>query len=323
MRYLIGVAGALCLFAFVSGHSAHVLDEAKEGDFPAWNTWKLACKGDWIHYDIGGMAGSKYEILDVADGKVSYVRISYDSKGKETNRHPLNLAWDRIRLPTAMPKAYKVEWRDDSDKVCGIDVKCRVARYTTKSDTGGEQLNELWYSADLPCGGMVKTIIAGSQTLTVNGFAFNGKSNRGEDGKPLTVADPMPRFYAKAGNESVYKISRNDKHLMYQRRTVSSTDADIAKYEVTACDAEGNVAENATKRQLEQARRTWHADYKDPVEKDVKLKVQAGEFTCNVYKADDLGAEVRTWISDGVIVKTVRTKDGEATVMELVKLTLK
>lgn len=324
-------ASAVCLLAllFVAFAAAQ---EPKEGDFPSWNTWKIACKGDWVEYAIGDKgvksAGVKYEILDVVEGVIKYTRTTFDDKGKETLSQPQNRVWNKVRLWFTPPTNQKVEWRDDTCEIVGVKLKCRVASWKVPKDAaegGGDLVTEYWYSAELPCGGIVKVVSDNVASVWVTGFAFNGKSNRGEDGKPLTATDPMPKFFATAGNVAVYKLMQGGQVVSFQKRTVISADADTSKYQVVRCEADGASIAGAAPLDREQTRKEWHNRYAKTVEeKDQKVKVDAGTFTCNQYRETDMGTTTDTWIGDGVIVRMV-SKDpkGVETTLELVKLTLK
>jgi hypothetical protein len=303
-------------------------EEPKEGDFPKWNTWKLACKGDWAEYAIGDegvrAVGVKYEILDVTNSQIKYVRKSLTKDG-EVNGNPIELTrtWDKIRFLSSPSVNQKMEWRDDSCEMLGSTLKCRVAYWSVKDVNGKDMVSEYWYSADIPCGGLVKVTSAGVMANWITGFAFNGKTQRNADGKAATATEPMPRFYAKAGNWAVYKIFRGEEVIGFQKRTVTASDADLAKYQAVACDAEGTPVSGAKPLDLEQARKEWHNRFEKPAEKDVKLKVGGVEYTCNLYKEGDMGGSTQTWLSDGVIIKIINKRDDKETSLELVKLTIK
>lgn len=332
------MAATLLLVLCIHGAAA----QDKPEDFPTkWNTWKTAEKGQWVEYRLALGNIYKIEVLDVAAGKVKYQRNDFDKAGKpvaDSSGNPLpprvvDKPWNQHRVTAASKDA---TWRDETLKTCGVELKCRVASWTV-----GKQTDEIWYSMDVPCGGIVKQTSGGKKTLWIT--AFKGKDKTGaateedkagdageaatdEGGKETPDnggdAAALPRFLAKAGNVAIYKVNAPT-GVMYQRQEVISVEGNTAKLTVALCDEAGTVAADAKVATREQTGAKWAEEYKTPAEKGVKITVKAGEFTCDRFQKEDKGATTTTWVSDGVVVRMTIKRDPVETSMELQSLTLK
>lgn len=317
MRYSLIAAATLALIALASTCSP-VSAEAAEGDFKGgWNTWKTAEKGDTVEYAMSLGNKVKFEVIEIGeDKKIRYAHTMFDKEGKEQSRKELTKEWTGIRLMgTPSPKA-QVTWRDDEHKIGAVTLKCKVAQWSVESIK-----NEIWYSAAVPCGGIVKQFSDGKDTVWLSSFKTS-KASGSDTGKPVETATSMPRFFAKVGNIAVYKVSTTGKPEIFLRREVTSVDAEESKYTQAPCDADGTVAEGARVSEQTQTKAKWEQDYATAREKGVKVKVAAGEYTCDAFVAELGGATITTWISEGVLVKLTSKKGDVESTMELAKLEL-
>ncbi|MBK9973172.1 MAG: hypothetical protein IPP14_00080 [Planctomycetes bacterium] len=315
-RYSLVATATLALLALASSLSP-VSAEAAEGDFKeGWNTWKIAQKGDWVEYSMDMGNKVKDEVIEIGeDKKIKYAHTMFSKEGKEQSRKEFTKEWNGIRLMgTPSPKA-QVTWRDDEHKIGAVTLKCKVAQWTVES-----KKNEIWYSAGVPCGGIVKQFSDGKDTVWVSSFK-SSKASASDTGKAAGTTN-MPRFFAKVGNVAIYKVTSSGKADLYLKREVTAVDADESKYTQALCDAEGTVAEGAKVSEQTQTKAKWDQDYATAKEKDVKIKVTAGEYTCEKFVSELAGTTITSWISDGLLVK-LTTKKGEAeSSMELQKLEL-
>lgn len=300
-------------------------NEAKEGEFPAWNTWKLAFKDDWLEQSVYGPDEKgviavrnkvKFQVVDAKDGTVTFTRTVVDLAGKEGKPTPLTKLWSEIRITKP---GGKVVWTDKELEISGIKLKCKVATWLTE---GAKDADELWYSADLPCGGIARMANGGVVTMEASGFCFNGKNaTRDARGFAIPTGDPMPKFFAKVGNSAVYKVTVGTSES-YQLRKVTEITNESATYTVVPCDADGVAAAGAAESPFQVTRAEWAGKYKEATGGEVKIEVPAGEYKCNMYVATDADTETTTWISDGVIIKLVNKRGKSETSMVLAKLTL-
>ncbi|MBX3473633.1 MAG: hypothetical protein KF754_04560 [Planctomycetes bacterium] len=340
MRIAFHAAAAALLLVCLSVHSAA---QDKPEDFPTkWNTWKTAEKGQWAEYKLAQGNVYKMEVLDVVDGKVKYQRQDFDKAGKpiaDANGTPFapkvfDKPWNQHRVTAAGKDA---KWRDDTLKTCGVELKCRVASWTV-----GKQTDEVWYSTDVPCGGIVKQTSGGKKTLWVTGFKGKGKEGvataedkAGDAGDAATNDDDpkenpdnagakaaLPKFLSKVGNYAIYKVNAPT-GAMFQRHEVISVEGDTAKFTVATCDENGVVAEGAKPVTREQTAAKWAEEFKSPVEKAIKVSVKAGDYTCDKFERDQGGGKLTNWVSDGVVIKMHFKRDPVETTMELQSLHLK
>jgi hypothetical protein len=132
----------------------------------------------------------------------------------------------------------------------------------------------------------------------------------------------MPRFFAKAGNIAIYKVTTTGRPEIYLKREVTIVGAEESKYTQAPCDAEGAVAEGARVSEQTQTKAKWDQDYATAKETGVKIKVPAGEYSCDKFISELGGATITTWISEGVLVKLTSKKGDVESTMELSKLEL-
>lgn len=321
MRMKVAMLAFAGMAALLVSHTT-VDAQVKDGDFSTkWNTWKTTQKGDWVEYMLSGGIRVRVEATDVKGESITYVRTTFDAEGKQTGSNELTRKWEAIPPQVRLPHRVEVTWRDDEATVGDVKVKCRVASWTIEGIE--TSTNEAWYSVEVPCGGVVKQTMNGKNSVWLHGFKSAAKAAGGEAAPEPEVKTSMPRFFAKVGNLAVYKITVPNRPEMYQRRVVTDVKETTAKYEHVTCDAKGVALEGQEPKTADESLENWQKTYKDPTEKGVKIKVTAGEYTCDVYESTAAGGQNKTWVSDGVIVK-LESKRGEALlVLELVKLELK
>lgn len=321
---------ALSLLAFVAS-LAPVSGQDKVGDFPKWNTWKVSKKGDWVEYTLSLGPKVRFEVMnEPAGGKVKYKHQMFDASGKETSSKELEKDWNAIRLQAAPSPRAEVTWREAETELCGQKLKCKVASWQV-----GKVVDEVWYSVDIPCGGVVKQASDGKDTVILTGFKsskLSGESGTKPNGdKPNgdapTTDSKLPRFLAKAGNVAIYKVTAPT-GTSYIKREVTAVEGDTATMEQAVCDASGVVAEGVKVNESKVSAAKWAEDYPEATEKDLTVKVGPGEFKCDKHVKESTSMTTTTWISDGVIVKVHVKRDmgpdkpGVETTMELTSLKL-
>jgi hypothetical protein len=328
MQYLIRATAIVLVAALFAIHSATVHAAPKEGDWKGgWNTWKTAKEGDWIEYTIGGFAGVRQEVTKVSGDKVTYSHKTLDKDGNETSVKEYTKAWNAIKLQGRLPygKEDEVEWTEEEVELGGKTLKCDVASWTAGS--GKETARgQIFFCKDVPCGGIVKTVTNGKDSVWIKSFGKAGEeaANNGEEKDPEPeIESKLPRFYAAVGNKAVIKISAPGRDDSWQLRTIVKVEETVTTWSVVACDKDGNPDGRATPRELEQTKKDWDATYGSPREKDVKLKVEAGELVCEVHVQTEGDKETTDWISEGLPVKRVIKVKGRDTTLELVSFTMK
>ncbi|MBE7492851.1 MAG: hypothetical protein HS108_14005 [Planctomycetes bacterium] len=293
--------------------------EPKEGDFPKWNTWKVAAKGDWVEYTLSLGPKVRFEVLEEPkNGKVKYSRKMFDADGKETGTAEQELAWNQIRLQATPSPRAEVTWRDDTTELCGHKLKCRVASWRVD-----KIVDEIWYCVDVPCGGVVKQTSSGADTVVLTGV--NSKKLSGTGAAPKQTVN-LPKFLAKVGNSAIYKIT-GAAGTQWQKREVAAIQGENVTLEQTPCDAEGVVAADAKVSTLQVNGTRWIEDQGEEKGRDIKLTVPAGEYVCTMHVKEGTNMTTTAWVSDGVLIKLhVKRDQGGKTVettMELAKLSLK
>lgn len=327
MLHISRALAALSLLAFVAS-LAPVSGQDKEGDFPKWNTWKVAKKGDWVEYTLSFGPKVRFEVLnEPGGGKVKYKHQMFDAAGKETSSKEFEKDWNAIRLQATPSPRAEVTWREAETELCGHKLKCKIASWQV-----GKVVDEVWYSVDVPCGGVVKQTSDGKDTVIMTGFK-SAKAEGGATGdkptgdKPATDAK-LPSFLAKVGNTAVYKVTAPT-GVSYLRREVTAVEGDTATMEQALCDATGVVAEGAKVNESKVSAAKWAEDYPEASEKGVTIKLGAVEYKCDKFVKESTSMTTTTWISEGVIVKVHVKRDmgpdkpGVETTMELATLTMK
>lgn len=320
MHHLTRAAALCLLLALLAWQQSPVSAEAKEGEWAkGWNTWATAQKGDWAEYSMDGGIKVRWEVLKVDGKNITYKRSTY-AKDKLTSEQEQTKAWNAIKLQSRLPygkDATNTKWSEQTMTLSGVELKCDVADWAI-----GESASAVYFCKDVPCGGVVKTTTNGKDSVWLSAFQKAGAGEVKSDPVP-EVESQMPRFYAATGNHIIIKISGTGRDVKFQRRTVTSTAETSAKVSVVACDETGTPDAKAVAGESEITKESWDKDYGKPSEAGVKLKTEAGEFTCDVYKTSDKGKETTEWISEGAMVKKLIKTGSSETVLEAVKLEMK
>lgn len=325
MQHIIRATALLFVIAIFAMHSNSINAEAKEGDWAGgWNTWKTSKKGDWIQYSISGIAGVKQEVLEVKGDKVTYSHTMLNKDGEETNSKELTKSWSSIKVQGKLPYGdIDVTWKEAELEFGSEKLSCDVAEWTAGKGSGAV-VQQNYYCKDVPCGGIVKTTSNGKDIVWMTGYGKEGADVEGAAGVESEPAkSKLPRFYAAVDNKAVVKISGTGRDASYQLRTVTKVEEEMSTWTVVACDAEGTAQGNAMTKEIIQTKEGWDKDFAKPSETGVKVKVEAGEFVCDVFKSESGGRETTEWISEGMSVKKVIKSSSKETTIELVSYTMK
>ena len=318
MRNALGAAAVL--LALLAWHAPAVAEPVK-GDFKTkWTTWQTSQKGDWVEMEIGDGLKKRWDVLETSnDGKVKY-RETITVKGQEpTVREVPAKHWSALRVTVPVENANtKIEWLTDQDcELGGVKLKCTVAR----ASIGKNDVAEYWYSADVPCDGLIKQTSNGAVSTAVTAFHTEAKSATETGKKPELepVASSMPRFFKTVGNYAVYKVTISGA-VTYQRREVTVAEAASAKYTSVVCDETGKPIEGAKATEIAETAESPAKNFGEVTEKDVKVKVSAGEYTCE-KRFKESGVDKSTaFISEGALIKLERSTAKGGATLELIKL---
>ena len=325
MQHFIRATALIFVVALFAMHNTTVHAEAEEGDWAGgWNTWKDAKVGDWIEYSITGVAGTRQEVIKVSGDNITYVHKTFDKKGKETSSNERTRTWKKIKVQGKLPYGdIDVVWKTSTLQFGDEKIECDVASWTI--DGGSEMTSqEIYFSKQVPCGGVVKTTTNGKDMVWMTGYGKEGAEVKGAAGEETAPAkSKLPRFYAAVDNSAVVKISGTGRDASYQLRTVIKVEEEMTTWTVVACDKEGTPDANSAAKEILQTKEGWDKDYGSPSETGVTLKVEAGEFKCDVFKSESSGRETTEWISEGVSVKKVIKSKGKETTIELVSVRMK
>lgn len=324
MQHFIRASALVFAIALFAMHGT-VSADAKEGDWKGgWNTWKTAQAGDWIQYSITGIAGAKQEVSEVKGENITYTHKTLDKNGEETSSKEFTKHWSKIKLQGKLPYGdIDVTWTTAELEFGNEKLACDVAQWSFGKGEDAH-MQQIYYCKDVPCGGIVKTTSNGKDIVWMTGYGKGGKDVKGAAGvEPEAAKSKLPRWFATVDNTAVVKISGTGRDASYQLRTVTKVDEEMTTWTSVACDAKGTPDASAKTNEQEQTKEGWDKDYASPSETGVKLKVEAGEFVCDVYKSTTGGREITEWISEGLSVKKVINSSGKETVVELVSFTMK
>ena len=324
MQYFIRATALLFVVALFAIHDTTVHAAPEEGDWASgWNTWKTAAEGDWIQYSISGIVGSRQEVTKVAGDNVTYTHKTLDKDGNVTSSNEFTRRWDKIKVQSKLPYGddMLVTWTEVEVEIGGKKVTCDVASWN-QGKGADAAATEVYYSKDVPCGGIVKTVTNGNAIAWVTAFKKAG-GDAIKEGPKEEVKSELPRFFATVDNKAVVKVSAAGRDDSYQLRTVTSVAETSSKWTVIACDKEGTPDSKGRLLDFEQTKEAWDEDYGKPAETGVTVKVEAGEFVCDLFKSSASGREISEWISEGLSVKKVIKAGGKETTIELVSYTMK
>lgn len=325
MRKLLGAVAVL--LALLAWHAPAAAEPVK-GDFKTkWNTWQTSQKGDWVEMEIGEGVKKRWDVLETSnDGKVKY-RQTTTVKGQEPVVAEVGPKhWTQLRLTMPVENgSTKVEWSEAECELAGVKLKCVIASATSGGGAGKKEgaVSEYWYCAEVPCGGLIKQTTNGVVATAVTAFHSAAKAAGGDTGEKKPDAEPaastLPRFFKTVGNYAVYKASINGA-VTYQRREVIATEAATAKYTTVTCDETGKPIEGAKAVEAQETAESPAKNFGEVAEKDVKIKVAAGEFTCEKRYIERGVDKSTAHVSEGVLVKLERSTAKGGATLELVKL---
>ena len=315
MNRIFRIAALLLALGLIAHSPAQA--DAEEGDWAGgWTSWKTAAKGDWAEYSSG--AGiTRWEVLKESGGEITYLWQTFNKEGKETQKKEKTALWSGIKLTVKLPHNIKVDWTEETLTLSGVDLVCDVASYVS-----GETSSVVYYCKDVPCGGFVKSVLNGKETIWLSAFHTEKSGDVKQDPKPETKSR-LPRFYAALDNSAIIKITATGKDESYQLRQVVDVAETVTKYTATTCDDKGTPVADAKPLDREQSKEAWDKAYAKPSETGVKVTVVAGEFVCDVFKTTDGTKETTEWVSEGAPIKKVIKSGASETVMEAVKITMK
>jgi hypothetical protein len=325
MRKTFGLA--LLAVIVLSAVSVSPSTVTAEDERPDWggtfSTWETSEEGDWVEY--GMMVGtdmftSRFEVLEKLEGgRVKYQHTTRNAAGDPTLDRDYTRPYARLPRIARLPFGIAVEWRTDTFKLGDIKIKCDVAYW---DDMGDNVPGELWFSSQVPCGGVVKAVSAGVTSVALRGaFSESLGEVEGEDapaGPDLPdVLPDLPEFFLTPGNYKVLKISRTGGDDIHQRREVTAVTADSSILAASLSNAEGVTQGNMPAQESTQTAADWKKTYGEPEKRGVEIEVAAGKFVCDYFKHED-GEE---WINkDGATVKRIVKRGPMTITLELVKL---
>ncbi|MBZ0135814.1 MAG: hypothetical protein K8I27_05535 [Planctomycetes bacterium] len=327
MQHIIRAMALIFVVAIFAMHSSTVSAEPKEGDWASgWNTWKDSTVGDWIEYSISGVAGIRQDVTAVKGDDITYTHKMLDKVGEVTNSKEYTKAWNKIKMQSKLPygDAMEVTWTEVVVDFGAEKLNCDLAEWDQGKGNDAAK-TQVYFCKNVSCGGIVKVATNGKDIVWMTGFA---KAGAKVEGDPTTgqapVKSKLPRFFASVDNKAVVKISGAGRDDMYQLRTVTDVAEEITKWTAVVCDSEGAADPKARLLEFEQTKEAWDKDYGKPAETGVTLKLDAGEFVCDVFKstAED-GREITEWVSEGLSVKKIVKAKGKETTIEVVSYTMK
>lgn len=316
MRFAVltcAVAGMLAFVAYAPAHADPKYWESGK------NTWKDAKKGDWAEYGMDLGNGVRYEVTSTADGKVTYRHVMKDKEGKALSDREVSREWQKCPLFGKLPHKIAVQWSEADYKIGEQVLKCDVATWVAGTSQMG-----VWYCDKVPCGGVVKQVLDGKDTVWLKAFKTKELGEAKADDKPVEPAakSKLPRFYQAEGNYYIHKITRAET-VTYIKRSVIGVNPDSTTTSAVACDAEGVPASGARVGEAAVTEKEWLDTYAKPEREGETVKTAAGEFKCAVYKSKSGARDIEEWVFDGLPVKRVITEGDKITTLEVVKYEMK
>ncbi|MCC6466080.1 MAG: hypothetical protein IT463_12140 [Planctomycetes bacterium] len=315
------LSAAAVLLALLAWHAPASAEPVK-GDFKtSWNTWQTSQKGDWVEMDVGGII-KKVEVLETGnDGKVKY-RETITAPGQAPVPREYTRHWSQIRFQVPPENgSTKVTWEEAECELAGTKLKCIIATATTGTEADGVTAG-YWYSADVPCGGLIKTTTNGEVAVAVTAFHTAARTAGGEEKKAEPAAAKLSLFFGTVGNFAVYKVTIGDK-VSHQRREVIAVENGKARHSAVACDETGKPVDDAKATEAEETETSATTNYGEITDKAAKVKVTAGEFTCEKRTLEKNGDTITAWLYEGMLVRLERTTKAGSATLELVKFQLK
>jgi hypothetical protein len=315
---LILVAGVITLIA--TGPQAQRGETAEEGDWAnGWNTWLTSEEGDWVRYRMGE-AGVRYEVLERLEGnRIRFQNTTWAGE-RETSDREFTRPFARLPGPRMPFGDVAVEWREETFRLGGVDIKCDVARWAIEGS-----VNEIWLSREVPCGGIVKQMAGGVVSVQLiamqaaGGDPAEAADDDANEGEVDKAPEGLPEFFQKVGNVKVLRVTPEGQSPTFQRREVVRFTEDSVVVMATIVDAEGlPVVGGRPPNEMVQSVEDWKEHYGSPDERGVKVEVPAGVLECDLFKRSN-GEE---WVHKGVIVKRTIVTPRGTTLIELTSMTM-
>lgn len=328
MRKISGAAlmiAVMSLLALNAG-SASADDEKKPArpDWGNWSTWHEAKKGEWVQYVVGPGVQVRYEVNSFEGGIVNYQHISF-LNGEETGNRERKLA--PARCPLAKPsRVDPVKWTTGTVKIGDVEINCDIASWTS-----GRSVQEIWYSKDVPCGGVVRQTFDGKANVWLVGFHSeatgevkgDSTSDPNESATETQPGSSLPAFFQHVDNSMLLRISVGDQAPRWQIRRVTAVEETSSRVSAVFCMEDGSEIPGMRANEIEQKQEDWEKEYGKPTKQGEKVKVPAGEFVCDYFERPQSAGEMQVWLTpQGVLVKQVITRGESKTIIELVKLTM-
>ena len=212
--------------------------------------------------------------------------------------------------------ALLVKWSKQSYETGDIKIECDVYKYKKQ---GGGTSGEIWFCKDVPCGGIVKSIAGGLKAFSLTGFK-SGESGDGGKASAKVVSE-LPKFYAKKGNFIVVKITREGAEATYKKREIVGVQNKESTLKVFSnVNADGSSKATSKDSESSMTKKQYDKSYSKPDEENVKVKVEAGEFKCSMFKKKYTKKTITTWMNEGIPIKETIESGGKETVLEVVKI---
>lgn len=309
MHHLIRASALLFALALLAWQSPQVDAEPKEGDWKSgWNTWAKAVEGDWAEYAMDGGFGIKQEVVKVSGDNVTYLHKTL-MKGKETSSRERTRDWKSIKLQGRLPhgRENQVQWKDAEVELDGETLTCTVASWAI-----GEASTEIWYSKQVPCGGIVKTVTNGKDSVWLTKFKSSMKDDNGDEDK--AVESELPSFYATKGNYAVYQVTDRGRNS-FVRHEITAVEKESSTWTSVKCNKAGDPELGEEPEEHKLTKKDWDAKYTEPKSTGQELETEAGDFECDVFEhTDDEGVKTTEYVVDGLVVmKVVKGERGSET----------
>lgn len=175
---MLALATVACLCTVTGG--AQAVDFAKGA-----NTWAASKTGDWVEYRLSTGQTVRYEVISVAEAGVTYARVTRGTDGTEIARN------ETTRAANACPMQGKpgagARWETQPYAMAGQSLACLVASWVVDGSNGA-----IWYHAEVPCGGIVKTTTDNTDSVWLTAYSRNGTVHTVQAPTPEPKPEPKP-----------------------------------------------------------------------------------------------------------------------------------
>lgn len=165
----------------------------------ASGTWAQAKAGDWVEYAMADGPGLRLEVVEVKEGQVTYRHIIPRAGGEPLVRVHTRKPEEIRPVFSAAPGA-AITRREASIEIAGQSLNCEVLSWTAG---GGNETSkgEVWTSAQVPCGGLVKQVTDGKDTMWLTGFGRD--SAKPEKPEPELRPDHPPKLVTREYGDAI------------------------------------------------------------------------------------------------------------------------